>query len=164
MKSIFLVGFMGSGKSTIGKQLAKKLKLNYLDTDELIEQKAKKKIKDIFAEDGENVFRDLEYQVLTSACDPVGYVISTGGGIVERKENREWLTTKQVVYLKTSWETIKQRLRSDRDRPIWQDQSRDKQLLLTKRDFLYRNIANVTIETDNQGVDQIVDQIHSIFE
>ncbi|GAA4066102.1 MAG TPA: shikimate kinase [Bacilli bacterium] len=163
MKSIFLVGFMGSGKSTIGKQLAKKLKLNYLDTDDLIEQTANKKIKTIFAEDGENVFRDLEHQVLTSTSD-LGYVISTGGGIVERQENRAWLSTKQVVYLKTSWETINERLQADQDRPIWQDQSRDKQLLLTKRDSLYRDIAKITIETDNQGVDQIVDQIYSIFE
>lgn len=158
MKSIYLVGFMGSGKSTIGKILAEKLHLNYLDTDEEIEVKAQKKIKAIFTEDGERAFRDLEHQIIinTSTSD---YVISTGGGVIEREENRQWLNDKQVIYLKTSWDTIDKRLQNDKDRPIWQDQSRDKRDLLAKRDLKYRQVSSIIIDTDQKSINQIVDQI-----
>ncbi len=162
MKSIYLVGFMGSGKSTIGRLLAEKLNLNYLDTDEEIELKAQKKIKEIFAEDGESVFRDLEHQILKSTSTN-NYVISTGGGIIEREENRQWLNDKQVVYLKTSWETVSKRLKSDRNRPIWQDETRDKQDLLVNREPKYQQVSTATIETDRHSVKQIVDQLSSMF-
>ena len=162
MKSIYLVGFMGSGKSTIGRLLAEKLDLNYLDTDEEIELKAQKKIKEIFAEDGESVFRDLEHQILKSTSTN-NYVISTGGGIIEREENRQWLNDKQVVYLKTSWETVSKRLKSDRNRPIWQDETRDKQDLLVNREPKYQQVSTATIETDRHSVKQIVDQLSSMF-
>lgn len=162
MKSIYLVGFMGSGKSTIGRLLAEKLNLNYLDTDEEIELKAQKKIKEIFAEDGESVFRDLEHQILKSTSTN-NYVISTGGGIIEREENRQWLNDKQVVYLKTSWETVNKRLKSDRNRPIWQDETRDKQDLLVNREPKYQQVSTATIETDRYSVKQIVDQLSSMF-
>lgn len=162
MKSIYLVGFMGSGKSTIGRLLAEKLNLNYLDTDEEIELKAQKKIKEIFAEDGESVFRDLEHQILKSTSTN-NYVISTGGGIIEREENRQWLNDKQVVYLKTSWETVNKRLKSDRNRPIWQDETRDKQDLLVNREPKYQQVSMATIETDRQSIKQIVDQLSSMF-
>lgn len=162
MKSIYLVGFMGSGKSTIGKLLADKLNLNYLDTDEEIEVKAKKKIKEIFADDGESAFRDLEHQILKSTSTS-NYVISTGGGMIDREENRQWLNDKQVVYLKTSWETVSKRLQNDQNRPIWQDESRDKLELLANRDPKYRQVSSTTIETDHQTIEQIVEQISSIF-
>lgn len=162
MKSIYLVGFMGSGKSTIGKLLAEKLNINYLDTDEEIELEAKKEIKEIFAEDGESAFRDLEHQILKNTSTS-NYVISTGGGIIERKENRQWLNDKQVVYLKTSWETVSKRLKNDQNRPIWQDESRDKQDLLVNREPKYQQVSMATIETDRQSVKQIVDQLSSMF-
>lgn len=158
MESIYLVGFMGSGKSTIGKQLAKRLNLLYIDMDEQIEQTTKKQIKTIFAEEGEQAFREIEHQTL-KATPKQGYVISTGGGIVEWIENRQWLLNKQVVYLKTSWETVKKRLANDQDRPIWQDQSQDKQLLLQSRDPKYKEIAKIIINTDQRSIDQIVAEI-----
>ncbi|BAM47284.1 shikimate kinase [Amphibacillus xylanus] len=159
MESIYLVGFMGSGKSTIGKQLAKKLNLLYIDMDEQIEQTTKKQIKTIFAEEGEQAFRDIEHKILTETPKQ-GYVVSTGGGIIERKENRQWLLNKQVVYLNTSWDTIKNRLAHDQSRPIWQDQSKDKQLLMQSRDPKYREIAKIIVNTDQRSIDQIVAEIN----
>ena len=143
MNSIYLVGFMGSGKSTVGKALAQQLKREFIDTDEQIELKAK-----------------IEHDVLTET-PKTGYVIATGGGIIERDENREWLSEKQVVYLKTSWTTIESRLKNDQSRPIWQDQTRDKQQLLKERDHKYREIATIIIETDEYPIDGIIEQIQA---
>lgn len=162
MNSIFLIGFMGSGKSTIGKKLAEKLDLEFIDTDHQIEQQAKKKIKAIFAEEGEGAFRNIEHQVLTG-MPARGYVIATGGGIIEREENRVWLTNKHVVFLKTNWETIKKRLANDDSRPIWHDQSRDKQRLLAQREVKYAQVASQMIETDTFTEAEIIEQIVSLF-
>lgn len=160
MNSIYLVGFMGSGKSTVGKALAQQLKREFIDTDDQIELKANKEIKLIFAEEGEAAFRKIEHDVLTET-PKTGYVIATGGGIIERDENREWLSEKQVVYLKTSWTTIESRLKNDQSRPIWQDQTRDKQQLLKERDHKYREIATIIIETDEYPIDGIIEQIQA---
>ncbi|WP_440895839.1 shikimate kinase [Amphibacillus sp. Q70] len=162
MNSIFLIGFMGSGKSTIGRQLAERLALEFIDTDHQIEIQAKKKIKTIFAEEGEEAFRNLEHQVLIDTPNQ-GYVIATGGGIIEREENRTWLTNKHVVYLKTNWETIKKRLANDDSRPIWHDQSRNKQDLLMQREVKYAQVASQIIETDKLTEEAIIEQIISLF-
>lgn len=162
MNSIYLVGFMGSGKSTIGEKLAERLGLKFMDTDIQIEKQTMKKITDIFADQGEDGFREIEHQILI-ATRTKDYIIATGGGIIEREDNRAWLANQHVVYLKTSWETINRRLVNDDSRPIWQDQSRDKKQLLTERDRKYTQVANQVIETDLLTEDKIVEQIVSFL-
>ena len=87
MKNIILTGFMGSGKTEVGKRLAQRLGYAFLDTDKLIEEKTGKSISEIFREEGESSFRELETEVIKNLSGITGYIISTGGGIVIREEN-----------------------------------------------------------------------------
>jgi len=97
-KNIVLIGLMGSGKTTIGKKIAEKLKMKFIDTDELIVQKAQKAINLIFAEDGELFFRDLESEVIEEISKQENIVISTGGGAVLREENLNNLKKNGVLF------------------------------------------------------------------
>ncbi|WP_017472301.1 shikimate kinase [Amphibacillus jilinensis] len=162
MKSIYLVGFMGSGKSTVGRQLAKRLSCAFIDTDVEIEYIQNKTIKEIFADEGEEAFRAYEYQVLKDSPFE-GHVISTGGGIIEQSVNREWLKGKKVIYLKASWSTIYHRLKHDENRPIWQDNTRDKEKLLQEREVKYLEVAMYVVETDRMQTEKIVDHILSLM-
>lgn len=151
---------MGSGKTTIGMALARTLSIDFVDTDELIKIKTGKDIKDIFASEGEQAFREYERDVLLHT--PARHcIVATGGGIVERMDNRQWLADKRVVYLQASWESIAQRLKEDQSRPIWADQTRDKQALLESRLSKYLEIASYTINTEQLSPQKIVDQIIS---
>ncbi|MGQ0415199.1 shikimate kinase, partial [Bacillus sp. HC-TM] len=90
MKSIYITGYMGAGKTTIGKALSKELHMDVIDTDQKIEEKQEKAIRDIFAEEGEMAFREYESEMLRAL--PVhNVIITTGGGIIERAENRKWM-------------------------------------------------------------------------
>jgi len=158
MKSIYLVGFMGSGKTSVGKALANELQQIFMDTDDIIETRANKPIKSIFADEGEAFFRKLEHEVLLETPTN-GFVIATGGGMIELDENRKWLLDRQVIYLKASWETIKDRLKHDESRPIWQDEGRDKKQLLLSREEKYQEVASITIDTGDLSIQKIVDKI-----
>ncbi|MBM7542416.1 shikimate kinase [Amphibacillus cookii] len=161
MRSIYLVGFMGSGKSTVGRQLAKRLSLSFIDTDVVVEHRQNKTIKELFADEGESAFRAYEYQVLKDL--PLeDHVISTGGGIIERSLNREWLKGEMVIYLKASWATIYNRLKHDENRPIWQDNARDKEKLLQEREGKYIEVATHVVETDRLQAEKIVEHILSL--
>lgn len=163
MKSVYLIGFMGSGKSTIGKKIAKKLNLELFDTDNEIEKNQMKRISDIFDQEGEAQFRQYERDTLFSMPKDDA-VISTGGGIIELKENRDYLIGKKVVYLKTDYDTIVKRLKDDESRPIWQDESRDKKELWNKRDHLYKEVASEVIETDQLTINEVLKRIESTVE
>lgn len=119
--SIYLVGTMGSGKSAIGKYLAYELGFRFLDIDELIEGAAKKTISEIFEEDGEEAFRDLESDVLGHVQAFIGCCVSTGGGAVLRKSNWGKLQTGIVVYLEAPVEVLVDRLKDDKTRPLLAD-------------------------------------------
>eukprot|EP00741_Cyanophora_paradoxa_P016355 tig00020912_g15791.t1 len=108
--SVYLVGMMGCGKSTVGKALASRLGYKYLDTDAIIEQFAKKPIPQIFEQDGEPAFRDMESEVLRNVAPLLGCVISTGGGVVIRPKNWSYLQTGIVVWLDVAPEILHARL------------------------------------------------------
>lgn len=159
MTRIFLVGFMGSGKTSVAKQLQKELKWPLKDTDEMIEKYYGMNIPTIFAEKGEAVFRQYETNMLKRIASG-NTIIATGGGIIEKNENREWLKKNGMVFfLDTSWQEIFTRLENDESRPIWNNQSRDKQQLLHKRLPLYKEVANEIIQTDGKSVEQIAAEI-----
>jgi len=111
--NIFLIGMMGAGKSTVGKLLAQKLNYNFLDTDPLIEQCAGKSIPEIFANDGEETFRDLEQQVLSQVSAYTRLVVATGGGIVMRSLNWSHLHDGIVIWIDVPVETLYDRLKTE---------------------------------------------------
>lgn len=151
-KNIILVGFMGCGKSTIGRKLEGLLGYPLVDTDHLIEEKTGDKVAEIFAKRGESYFRELEAAILMelAAPDAPRRIISTGGGIVTRKRNRALL--KQlgyVVWLQAPVEIIIQRTARNRDRPLLNvDNPKDRiESLLSERKPMYAAAADLEVET-----------------
>ncbi|MEC7865882.1 MAG: shikimate kinase, partial [Pseudomonadota bacterium] len=116
---IFIVGHMASGKSTLGKQLAQSLQIDFLDIDIEIEKNAGAEISWIFEVEGEEGFREREKKALKRSVEKNNVVISTGGGIVTKKENRDLMIAKgKVVYLKTPIEVLLERTEKDKKRPL----------------------------------------------
>ena len=161
--NIILIGFMGSGKSTVGIRLSYLLRMPVVDTDKLIEKRAGKRISDIFAEDGEEAFRRQEQECLYSLMAEKGRkIISTGGGLPLRRENREALKKLGcVVYLKASPETIYERVKNDTARPLLQTEHPEKRIeeLLSEREALYASAADIVIEVDGKGFQEIIQEI-----
>jgi len=116
--SVYLIGMMGAGKTTVGKQLAKDLNYRFIDTDQTIEAIAKKQISEIFKEEGESYFRALETQVLGELSAYTRSVISTGGGIIVEQINWSYLRDGLVVWLDVDLEILKKRLAQDQTRPL----------------------------------------------
>lgn len=160
--TIILTGFMGAGKTSVAKQMSQALGIPFLDLDDLIEEKTKLAIKDIFAQYGEEKFREIEHEVLREQLHFPG-IISTGGGCVETVANQALLQdSKQVVYLETSWETVCQRLLRDHmnKRPLVDQRSLQKlQKRFNKRRPLYEKYSNYQVTTDNRSPEQIMAQI-----
>ena len=153
--NLFLVGLMGAGKTTIGRQLAKRLKLPFIDSDHEIESRTGANIPWIFDIEGEKGFRKRERDVIDELTQREGIVLATGGGAVLDKRNRAHLSERGVViYLYTSIEQLVKRTAKDRNRPLLQTGNPRNRLeeLLTERDPLYREIADIVIETDNRNV------------
>ena len=151
--SIFLVGPMASGKTTLGKLLAKRLGLQFLDTDIEIEKKTGVSVRLIFEVEGELAFRDRESKTLDELSNQPGLVLATGGGTVLRPENRQLLATRGlVIYLNPDIETQLKRTAGDRKRPLLQNVNRRSffQELKRARDPLYQEVADVTVQVDNR--------------
>ena len=163
MQNIILIGFMGSGKTTVGKILAERLGIELIDTDKWIEQKQKISIKDIFAIHGEDYFRLLETELLKALCDTDEMkIIATGGGMPLREENQLLLQKMgNIVYLKADAETIYKRIRNDKNRPLLQTPDPKLKIteLLSERTPIYEKIAEITIDTNNKTLNQVVDEI-----
>jgi len=161
MKNIILTGFMGTGKSSVGKQLALRLDYRYIDLDALIVAEAGLSINEIFARDGEAAFRVLESRLLLSLKDDKGIVLSTGGGAVIAGDNRRMLHELGIVInLVAPAEEILHRLRHEHDRPLLNDDKsleRIKELIAFREPF-YAD-ADLRIETSGKTVDGIVDEI-----
>lgn len=158
---ISLVGLPGSGKSTVGRQLARRLQLPFADSDHVIEQRLGCPIRDFFEREGEERFRDVEEQVLDELTRQSG-VLSTGGGAVLRPGNREHLRSRgKVVYLKSTPEELFRRLRHDTQRPLLQVDDPLQRLrdLYAARDPLYRETAHFIIETGRPSVATLVNMI-----
>ena len=161
MKNIVLIGFMGSGKTEIGKRLADKLGYTFIDTDSIIENEMGKSIAEIFHEYGEEDFRGLETGVVKELSGIRGCVISTGGGIVINRENILRLKKDGVIiWLKASPETIYGRVKSEQHRPLLrvEDPLQEINKLLGLREPLYAE-ADITIETDGLDIEKIVGKI-----
>ena len=157
--NLFLVGLMGAGKTTIGRQLAKSLKLSFVDSDHEIEERTGANIPWIFDIEGEEGFRERERAVIDELTRRQDIVLATGGGAVLDKRNRASLAERGIViYLYTSIEQLLKRTAKDRNRPLLQtDDPRARlETLLLERDPLYREIADLIIETDNRNIQATV--------
>ncbi len=159
---IFIVGPAASGKTTIGKKLAKFLKVDFFDTDEKIEEKSGVNISWIFDVEGEEGFRKREKQILSDTKNLESCVISTGGGIVLDKKNRKFISsTGIVVYLSVSLKTQIKRTLLDKSRPLLK--GKDKKEVLAKqfleRKNFYAEIADITIEEEKESRSKILENI-----
>lgn len=163
MKRIVLMGFMGAGKTTVGKKLAEALSCEFIDTDEQIEKEQKRKISDIFEKDGEEAFRDMETELLKRLKEREGsFVLSIGGGMPVREENRALLQSiGMVVYLNTSKEEIIRRVSGNSNRPLLQGGALEEKVtaLMKARENIYRETAHVVAETDGKNVEQLMREL-----
>ncbi len=161
VKNIFLVGFMGAGKTAVGKVLAGKTGFEYRDADKIAETKAGMTVTEIFAARGEEGFRELESEILASLAKGERQVVSTGGGAVMRPANIETMKNGGViVYLKASPETIWERVKHSKTRPLLQVENPFETVkeLLSKRAHLYE-LADAIVATDGQTPAEIAGEI-----
>jgi shikimate kinase len=159
---IALVGMPGCGKSTVGRQLARQLGLNFIDSDGVIEQQLGMPIRDWFAQQGEEAFRDVEQAVIDDLSQGENAVLATGGGAVLRPSNRNALHSRcHVFYLRTSPDDLYRRLRHDTQRPLLQVQDPLKKLreLYRDRDPLYRRTAHFVIEAARPSVQALTSMV-----
>ena len=164
---ISLIGLPGSGKSTVGRQLARRLQVPFLDSDHVIEQRLGCSIREYFEQEGEARFRDVEAEVLNDLTQQPCGVLSTGGGIVLREANRIHLRERtQVVYLNSTPEELFRRLKHDKSRPLLQvaDPLGKLRDLHAQRDPLYRETARFNIDTGRPSVASLVNMIVSQME
>lgn len=163
MRNVILIGYMGCGKSSVGVKLSYRLKQPFMDTDKLIEKNAGKTIADIFDDEGEAFFRDLETQVIRDLMDEKHwYVISTGGGLPMREENRVMLKKLgKVIYLRVKPETVYERLKDDTTRPLLRGDDPLGKItqMIAKRGPLYEEAADEIIDVDGLSFEQIIANI-----
>jgi len=161
MNNIYLVGFMGTGKTAVGKALARKKKLQFVDLDELIELKEKKSISDIFAKAGEPYFRKAEKRVLKEVSKENKFVVACGGGIVLDKDNIKIMKeTGIMVCLTASPQVILERTSAYTHRPLLNVKDPGKRIgLLLKMRAPYYAQADKTIDTSKISINEVVDQI-----
>lgn len=160
--NIFLVGMMGAGKSTVGRHLARRLGKSFFDTDHEIQKRTGVSIPTIFEIEGEEGFRRREASVLAELAALEDAVFATGGGIVLAAENRRLLRERgTVVYLRAAVEDLFARTRHDRNRPLLQTEDPRGKLaeLFAERDPLYREVADIIIDTSRQSVQTLVRQL-----
>lgn len=161
-RNLFLVGPMGAGKSTIGRQLAELMHRPFFDSDKVIEERTGAAIAWIFEIEGEAGFRSRERKVIEDLSAESGIVMATGGGVVMHADNRRHLAARGfVVYLQTSIEQQLERTRRDRNRPLLQTPDPRARLseLLTVREPLYREIADLVINTNGRSVRSVALEI-----
>jgi shikimate kinase len=166
MTKIVLIGFMGSGKSSVAPLLAEGLGFTFVNTDSLIiERSGFASIPLLFAEKGEAAFRDIESEVAESLRDSEHMVVSTGGGIIGRPSNMEALKHSGgiVVFLKTSFEEIHRRLAEFEDRPLFKNPEQAAALYQTRLP-IYQSYADITVTTDGKTPEQVCAEITSRIE
>jgi shikimate kinase len=161
--NVFLIGPMGAGKSAVGRQLAKMLHLDFVDSDEEIEARTGVDIAFIFEKEGEEGFRRREAKVIDELSQMQGIVLATGGGAVTDPDSRSRLGARgYVVYLRTSVEQQLERTNRGRERPLLENRDRSEvlQQLMAERDPLYREIADLVVDTDGRRVRTVAREIH----
>jgi shikimate kinase len=158
---VVLVGFMGSGKSSVGRELARRFRAPFVDVDERIESAAGCRIRDLFGREGEPAFRVREKAALREVLSVRGCVVATGGGAFADEENRVLLRSyAPVVYLEAAVETLLERLAGDLGRPLLRGGDREEVVreLLSRREPGYRT-ADVTVRTDGRTVEDVAGQV-----
>ena len=161
-KNIFLIGPMGAGKSAVGRQLARAMHLTFVDSDDEVESRTGVDIAFIFEKEGEDGFRKREAAAIDDLTKMDGVVLATGGGAVIRDDNRSHLGGRGfVVYLYTTVDQQLSRTQKGRDRPLLENGDRHEILreLLAQRDPLYREIADLVVETDGRKVHAVASEI-----
>jgi len=181
--NIFLIGLMGSGKTTIGRLLSKKLDKFFFDSDQVIEERLGVKVPLIFEYEGESGFRDRESNVLKDLVAKKNIILATGGGVILSSKNRELLSSNGVViYLKADYENLAKRMENDKSRPLLQGKeiiptlkNKSRPLLQGKeiiptlkklfktRDPLYTSIADYKVNTKNKKAYQIEKEIRLLI-
>lgn len=162
MNNVILIGFMGSGKSSVGKVLADKLERKFIDMDDEIELGEEKTINKIFTEYGEDCFREIETNYLEKLLTKRNKVISTGGGIILKEENISILKRiGTVIFLHTTLESLLKNLEGDKQRPLLQGDDVEQVIkkLLNKREPIYFNAASMIIQTSKKSIEDIADEI-----
>ena len=161
-KNLFLIGPMGAGKSAVGRQLARMLHMHFIDSDDEIEERTGVDIPFIFEKEGEEGFRVRETKVIDELTLKDGIVLATGGGAVVDPASRSVLGARgYVVYLYTSVEQQLERTRKGRERPMLENGDREKVLqeLMELRDPMYKEIADLVVETDGRRVQVVAREI-----
>lgn len=166
-KNIVLIGFMGSGKTTIGKSLSQALDMKFIDMDHEIEKQEDKTIRELFQLDGEGYFRSLETEFLKTRLDDRNTIFSTGGGVILKEENCELLSQLgSVVLLHADIEHIINNIRSDearKNRPLLQEKDYIGKIkhLYKEREEMYLNAANLIVKTSGRNVSELAEEIIS---
>ena len=168
-RNICLIGYMGSGKTTVGQELAARLDMRFEDTDELIVRREGRSIPDIFRDDGEAYFRELETNLLRELSEDRGVkntVLSTGGGLPVDKRNRPLLKAVGcVVYLRASAECLCKRIGNDTNRPLLNTEDRLKKIhdMLDLRGPVYEDCADHIVDTDALSLEETVERVIKII-
>lgn len=165
--NIFLVGPMGAGKTSIGRRLADRLGMRFVDLDAVIEAQTGVSIPVIFEHEGEAGFREREHRALADTVTQHGQLVATGGGVVLREDNRACLRSGGlVVYLTASVEQQLRRLVRDRQRPLLQAPDRRERLqaLAAEREPLYRGVADIEVPSASERVDVMVRLVQDMIE
>lgn len=155
---------MGAGKTTVGMELAKKLNYKLIDTDHSIENDQSREIKDIFSQDGESFFRNLETLKLKELTNVENAIISTGGGIILKDENRSILNNLFTIYLKADFENIFNRIKQDTSRPLLltDDPYNTAKDIFKSRQSVYESFK-IHVRTDNKTPHQVVEEIINLY-
>lgn len=166
--NLYLIGPMGAGKSTIGKSLARELKLEFFDADQEIEKRTGADISWIFDVEGEEGFRAREEKVIDDLTQKQGIVLATGGGAILSPDNRKNLAARgTVVYLSTTVEQQIERTLRDKRRPLLQgtdDREETLRELMEEREHLYQEIADMVISTDQRTVKSVAQEVLRVLE
>ena len=161
-ENIFLIGFMGAGKSTIAKALCRELQMQLVEMDARIVEEQGMSINDIFAQYGEDHFRDIESQLILTLGEEGNTIVSCGGGVVVRPRNIEFMKKSgKVVFLSATPETIYERVKNSTDRPILNGHMNEEYMaeLMEKRRALYEAAADIRIDTDGKSRSVICKEI-----
>ncbi|WP_069998210.1 shikimate kinase [Cellulosilyticum sp. I15G10I2] len=162
-ENIYLIGFMGSGKSTLGKEIATTLDYNWVDLDHYIEAHQKTTIKELFDRFGESTFRKLETSSLKDLIPKRQLVVSTGGGIIVTPENISLLKSQTTFYLKWHFDTLYNRVCDDKNRPLVK--SYEQLLALyNKREQLYKEACTKVIACEGKSIEVITQEIIRLME
>lgn len=157
-----LIGFMGTGKTTVSRKLSEQMKINEVDMDAYIVEEEGRSINEIFKNDGEEVFRQIETQCLKKIQSSVGKIVSCGGGAVIKDENVSLMKEKgKIVLLTAKPETVYKRVKNSKDRPILNGNMNIEFIaeLMAKRDDRYHQVADIIIATDDKTPEEICNEI-----